>query len=160
MLDGLAQIEFQLHAGQSVVSHGRIEELTTRFSKRFRLMHGRVGVTQEFFWSVITCRTHGNADGGGGEHLLSLQHEREHEFPLEAFSNPGGVMHVGEIIEENGKLIASQARHRISLLIARHGICGAQTQLQSLRHGNQQLITDEGPQAVVHDLEAVQIHVE
>ena len=93
---------------------------------------------------------------GGHEHLMSLDVERLLQRRSQPFGHPDRVARVGDVLEQDGELVAAEARQREPVPSRVDGIGGAQARLQPTGDGDQQAIRGQRPQAVVHDLEAVE----
>ena len=63
---------------------------------------------------------------------------------------------VGDVVEEDGELVAGESRQREAGLLWRHGIGAAQARLQALRHGDEQAIGGQRPQAVADHPEPIE----
>ena len=94
-----------------------------------------------------------DADTDGGKHLASVQTKRGFELVEYALRDHCGIGRVPDVAEENREFVAAEAGD--------HGMpvfpSGADTRPQSRGNPHQQLIAGRVSQAVVDQLEAVQI---
>ncbi len=67
---------------------------------------------------------------------------------------------LGDLIDQDGELIASQSSHGAVAANAGDRIGGAQARFQPSGDTHQQLIADQMPQAVVDDFEPIQVEEE
>jgi len=89
-----------------------------------------------------------NPDAGAAEHLVLVHMKRFFEQMQDAFCNIHSGMRLAQIFEQHGELIATEVRQ---------GIARSQALLKTTGDGDQQLIADEMPQAVIDQFEPVEI---
>src|SRR5262249_7274148 len=100
-------------------------------------------------------------NAAGRENLFSVDHKGGRQFLHDAFRRTVRVTRLFDLIEQNGKFVASHARQGERRTgYARHSIGLSQASLEALGDANQQLIAREMSHRVVDHLEAVQIEKE
>ena len=147
-LDRAAQVGVELELGLGVRVHGGVEHGVPGAAQILGAVHGRVGVAQQLLGPRVRARSHRYADGGGGEHLGAVQIVGSGERLLHAFGSPHRLVGVGEVAEQQGELVSSQARHRVPW--TRH-------LAQAARDLHQQHVPLRMPKALVHRLEPVDV---
>ena len=98
--------------------------------------------------SFVPCRAQGNTNTCRGENLLVSDLERRREVLLDAVRHPECVTDVAEVIEQNTKFVPAHSSERVDR---------AETGLESLRHRDQQLIAHHVPEAVVDQVETIEV---
>ena len=92
-----------------------------------------------------------DADARRGEHFAAADRERRAQRVLNAERDRVRLLLVADAVQQNRELVAAQPRQRVSL---------AQARLEPPRHGDEQLVADQVAEAVVDDLEAIEIEVQ
>ena len=93
----------------------------------------------------------GDADTCRGEHFASADRERRTERLLDPEGNRVGLVGVADLVQQNRKLVSAQSRQRVAA--ARQDSRRRDTAVK-------QLVAHHMPQAVVDDLEAVEIQIQ
>ena len=96
----------------------------------------------------VGARTDGDADGSGGEDLRPVQIVRRREHLLHAARGVHGLLRIGEVAEQQGELVAAEARH---------GVAGPDDLAQPLRDLDQQHVAPGVAEALVDGLEAIDV---
>jgi hypothetical protein len=112
------------------------------------LIHRDVRFAEEVDGIAVTGPTDGNADTGGDEDLPTIDHEGLLELVAQALGNPDDVGRIGNAFEQNREVITTEARR---------GVAGAQDVFQSAGDGLQKAVAGLVAEAVIDDLEAVDI---
>ena len=89
-----------------------------------------------------------DADARGEEHLAGREHERLGENGSHALGDGEDVAFVLRVVAHDGELVAAEARDRVA---------GAQDALDALRDHGEQLVAGREAEAVVDDLEVVEV---
>ena len=89
------------------------------------------------------------AAAGSSRHRDPVEIERRVESLLDAFGDHRHVRMIGDVLHENRKFVSAKTRDRVG---------GADTRVQPASYGNQQLIPDNVPEAIVDRFELVDIH--
>jgi hypothetical protein len=92
-----------------------------------------------------------NPDAGAAEYLVPVHMKRFFEQMHDAFCNIHSGMRLAQIFKQHGELIAAKTRQ---------GVARSHALLQTTGDGDQQLIADEMPQAVIDQFEPVEIEDE
>ena len=82
---------------------------------------------------------------------MPAQIEGRSQFTLKSLRHRLGLVGLFEVVEQDGELVAAEARH---------GIARAHGRLQPAGHPDEQLVAGHVAEAVVDDLEAVEIEEE
>src|SRR5436305_14241567 len=128
--------------GQSV-----IEYLEATAAAVLRLVEGRVGVTDQGFRLILPVADR-YADAGADEVLAAAEDERLGERAGQALRQPGRVHLAGDVLEQHRKLIPTEPRHRVPR---------PQSTLKPRRDGGQQHVAGGVAEAVVDQLELVEV---
>src|SRR3954463_15982055 len=126
--------------------HARLERrVGAALAGALGAVHGHVGVAQEVLRVVLAVRDpHARAD----EHLAPEHGERLAERGDHPFGDVRRAVRVADVAEQDGELIAADARGRVA---------PAQTVAQPARDVDEELIAGDVTEAVVDDLEAVEV---
>jgi hypothetical protein len=128
--------------------HAGREDLHACGARLLRPVHRDVGIAQKVVGLLVGVLRQRDPDTRGREHVLALQLERVRQPLLDAPRRVHGIVGVLDL-QEDGELIATQARNRLVRAHARP---------ERARDAHEQGIADGMAEAVVHDLEAIQIH--
>ena len=149
--DGPAQIVLEAEAVAHARVHRLVEHLVARLAARLGVIHRRVGVAHHFVGIVVVRRPERDADARGREHLAAADRERQAERFLDPERDGVGLRVVVQAAEQDGELVAAEPRD---------GVAGTQAGLEAARRLDEQLVADQVAEAVVDDLEAIEIEVE
>ena len=151
-LDRAAQLVLQRSSRHRVGVHRGVEDSWRAVPARLRAVHRRVGVAQHVFRAGVAapgvarcrcwrwrrprcpCRPNGTASA------IWI-----------ALRDPGRLPGVADVLEQHGELVAAEPRD---------GVAGAQAGLEPPRDRHQQLVARGVAEAVVDDLEAVEVEEE
>ena len=93
----------------------------------------------------------GDADARRGEHFAAADRKRRAQRLLNPERDGVGLLLVAEPVQQNRELVAAQPRERVAL---------PQARLEAPRHRDEQLVADQVAEAVVDDLEAIEVEIE
>ena len=144
-----AQAPFQIKALVSNAGQGSSVEAIGVTPLLLGLMHGGIGMLQQFGGGTAILRIQADTDAGIDVHLLPGR-QRE-GFDQQRKQNLGGrcgILGSVQVLQHHQELIATEPRQ---------GILVAQALAHALGDGTQQFITDRMAETVVDVLEAVQI---
>ena len=83
--------------------------------------------------------------------------KRVRQSLLNPFGHPQCITDVPQVVEQDGELVAAEARQSEVLAEPRHHVAGPQASFDSPRHPHQQLISGHVSQAVVDEFEPVDV---
>ena len=110
LVDGFAQAGFGLEAGDGLLAQSVVEEFKARLAVGLGVIHGGVGVAQQVFGSGAGG-AEGDSDAGGDKHTAALEMKRLAEPLEDSRGDVDGVALVLDMAEQDGELIAADARH-------------------------------------------------
>ena len=96
----------------------------------------------------VLCAADDDADAGRPEELMVGDAERFCERGLQSLGDGADVLGAGEVLGQHRELVAAQPRQRVA---------GSELRLQPLRDRDQEAVADHVAEAVVHQLEAVEV---
>jgi hypothetical protein len=131
--------------------HLLVEDRVCGAPVRLGAVHRDVGVAQDLLRARAVAVADGDADAAGGEHLVAGEAERTLQLLEHALGVADRLSHVDEALEQESELVAAQARHRVD---------HPHRAPEPHREGDQQLVAEPVPEAVVDDLEAVEVEEE
>ena len=114
----------------------------------FGLEQGRVGIAQQLLGIQCVFGEYADTDTGADKQLVFIDIEGAFHDLQHLLRSIGGMGHLRAIIDQHGKLIATQSSH---------GKAFAKYPLQTVRDCLEQKITDVMAKAVVDDLEVVEV---
>ena len=124
----------------------------TCLAARFCLIHCDISITDQFFrTAVIRKIAEDDAYAHACEYFTSGHMKGQPHFILNPVSQMVDLINSLGIVQEYGKLITAETRD---------GIHSSYAFLEALGYQDQELISDEVSQAVVYDLEAVNVEKE
>jgi len=141
---GLAQVGLQLEALDHLGAHRRLEHRPV-VTLGLGAVHRHVGVAQQLVAPAVAA---GDADRAAAEDLVAVEGERGPEGGGDALGHGDRVGDVGDVLQQDGELVAAQARG---------GVRAAQAAPDALGHGHQQRVAGRMAERVVDRLEAVQV---
>ena len=112
------------------------------------MVHGEVGVAEDLLGRRAARDGEGDADAHRDEQLALLEEERPLQLGAEALGHRGDRARVLHVLEEDGELVAAEPGD---------GVLRPQADGQPLAEADEQLIARAVSEAVVDDLEAVEI---
>ena len=151
VFDGVPQVVFETEPIERPRVHVGVEHLVPRLAARLGVIHRRVGVAHDLFGVGVVGQAERDADARRREHLAPADRKRRAERVLDPERDRVGLRGLDQAVEENRELVAAQPGQRVT---------GAQARLEPPRHGNQQIVAHQVTQAVVHELEAIEIEIE
>src|SRR5688572_22185940 len=147
--EGSPEPRLQYQALHDLSIHAGLEHLVASLASMFGSVHRQVRVPQEIGRLLLSGAVEGDPGADGGEHLLfskrkgRLQHLRD---PLRYLNY---LTYTSNALDQDSELVPAEARG---------GVLGTQASLQTLGNRYEQLVSRFVPQAVVYDLEVVQVH--
>ena len=149
--DRAAQVVLEAEAVANAGVHVRVEHFVARLAARLGVIHRGVGVAHHLVRVRVVGRTERDADAGRGEHFAAADRERRAQRLLDPEGDAVGLAVVAESVQEDRELVAAEAGEHVAL---------SQARLEPPRHRDQQLVADQVTEAVVDDLEAIEIEIE
>ena len=147
-LDRAPKVGFQLQLGAGLSVHGLVEWDVTAAAARLGLIERRVGVAHHVVRAFVTQRTEGASDTQARIELLALIFKRRRHRLLQFFAKGLDGPGAGHLVQQDRELVAAITSERVSLTHAR---------LQPSAHLDQELVSREVAEAVVHVFEAVHV---
>ena len=148
LLQGAAQIAGHLNP---VLGMGRqllgVQGITLA-SRTFGLEQSRVGIAQQLLGVQSIAGEHADADAGADKQLMPVDIERAFHDLQHLLRKPGGLARVLTAVDQHGELITAQPGH---------GKAFAEHPEQTLGHRLEQQVTDVVAQAVIDDLEVIEV---
>ena len=114
-------------------------------------VHRGVGVAQHVFRAVVSRARQRNADADAGEDLVPAHFQRRRQLLVNPLGNAGGVRFAADLIEQDGELVAAEARERVAR---------SNAALEAPSDTDEELVAGLVSEAVVDGLEAIEIEVE
>ena len=127
------------------------EHLMAGAAPRLRPVHRGVRVAQHVLRALVPRAGQCDAHADAGEHLVPAHNQRVGELLVDPIGDADGVRLGGDVVEQDGELVAAQPRQRVAR---------PQAALQPPRGADQQLVAGLVSQAVVDRLEAIEIEVQ
>jgi hypothetical protein len=112
------------------------------------LVHGGVGIAQHVLGPAVAEGAEGDADAGGTGDFVVAHHEGLAQRGHQPLGQHHGVVLVHDVVGQDRELVAAQPRQHVAR---------AQLLLHAPRHLLQQLVAGGVAQAVVDELEAVEV---
>ena len=144
----MAQIVFQIQPRKAVAMHARVEHDVLTLAVRFGPIYRDVSVAEDSFNVVAIWMAQRHADAGGDHHFTSIEGERAAELSSDVVGHRGRLCLAGDAVEQHHELIAAKAGD---------GVLGPSAGQQSGGRLHQQLVADGVAEAVVDQLETVQV---
>ena len=151
VFDSVAQVVFEAESIEGARVHVGIEQLMSCLAARFGVIHGGVGVAHDLLGVNVLGAAERNPDARRGEDFPASNRKRPAQRLLDAECDGVGLRLVIEPVQEDRELVAAEPGQ---------GISRPQTGFEPPRYGRQELVADEVAQAVVDDLEAIEIEVQ
>ena len=146
--DGVLEVRRQLGTGHHRVVHGRLEHDDPALAPRLRRIHRDVGVAQQVAGRIQTRPAGRHADAGPDVDVATLDLEQRPHRRGQAVRDAHRRLHVGRVAQEHGELVATET--------GRH-VRGSQDRMEAIPDGDQQRVTRGVAEAVVDQLEVVQV---
>src|SRR5215216_5074455 len=128
--------------------HCLFEDRVAGLARMLGLVHGQIGITQEFCRELLVAPAYGDAEASSDKELAPTKDEGGPQFLQDTLSYAAGTVGVG-ILEEKDELVTSEACHRV---------LGPEVISYPLAHQLQQPIARLMSETIVYNLEVVQIH--
>ena len=147
-VDGAAQVAFKPQAVGHLGVQAGVEHRVARLARALGFVHRRVGVAQHVFGAGVAQGAEGDADAGtrhqlGASHVEGLAHGLH-----QALGQGHRKAFVFQLADEHAELVAAQAGH---------DVMRTQAFADAVRDLHEELISGVMPQAVVDELEAVEV---
>ena len=163
-LDSAAQRPFERQAR----GHRRVqvfaEEAEDAAPERLGAVHRHIGMAHEAIEVGLVCRVHRDADAGRDDHLFLAHLERRVERIEQALRDQRCIVAAAQTLGDDGELVTTQARDGDALALvagaaaaARKRVGRAQAAGERLGHMLQEAVAGFVAEAVVDDLEAVEV---
>ncbi len=153
-VEGVAQLPFHLQPLHRPRSHLGVEEDAAGAAALLGPVHRRVGVADQQLGvdvPIFSRAGDGDADAGADEVVDAVDRERLGEGGGDAIGDRQRLVFVGEAIDQDPELVAAEAGDDVSR---------AQVGAQARRHGAQQGVAGVMAEAVVDQLEVVEVEEE
>ena len=153
--DRQPQVGVELEPAEDDRPHRRVEHLCARLAEGLGAVHRRIRVAKHFFRCAVRRRTERNADAGRQVDRPAVEIERTREPFLHLvgdalrFEDP-------HVVQQGDELVAAKPRERVPGGSA-HIVDDLKRVLEPPGHDLQQLVADVMPEAVVHELEPVEV---
>ena len=131
--------------------HAAVEDHVAGAARGLGAVHRGVGVAQQVLRPLVLGGVDGDADAGGDEDLVAAEVDRRRQALVDAVGHPHGVADVAPPFEQDRELVAADAGD---------GVRGAQRRGERAGDLDQQLVAHQVAEAVVDDLEAVEVEEE
>jgi len=158
-LDGAAQRVLERkpggHRGVQVLA----EEAEDAAALRLGAVHRHVGMPDEAVEIDAVGRVHRDADAGRDDDLLLPELQRRAQGIQQALRDQRGVVGTGKVLGDDGELVAAEAGDGEGAVVLRprQRVDAAHAAGQERGHVLQQAVPRLVAQAVVHDLEAIEV---
>ncbi len=147
LLDGALELAGERVAAQQRGGLAVVEDLEVPLLLLLGGVHGDVGVAQHLGGARLAVLAERDAGAGADPQRGGGELERLVERELDALGDAGGALVVAAV-EQDRELVAAEARRQVA---------GAQAGAQAAGEGDQQLVADLVPEAVVDALEVVEV---
>ena len=127
--------------------HRGVEHGVAALAVGLRAVHRDVGVAHHLLRRGLRGRER-DPDRGADEQLAPVDHERRLQAVQDALGDDRGLARVADVVEQERELVAGEPGD---------GVVRPQRGLQPSRHRLQQLVAARVAEAVVDDLEAVEV---
>ncbi len=124
------------------------------------MVHGAVGVAQDFFMPVCFGRAHGEADAGGAVCFVLFKPIGCVEGREEFFGGSDGLLGGTDVAEEDDEFIAAEPSGDDWGIREVGGVGQLEEITKPVRDGDQEKVSDIVSEAVVDDLESVEVDKE
>ena len=118
---------------------------------RLGVIHRRIGVAHHLVRVGVVSRAERDADAGRREHFAAADRKRRVQRLLNPERDAVGLAVVHETGQENGEFVTAETGK---------GISRPQARFEPARDGDEQLVANEVAEAVVDDLEAIEVEIE
>ena len=150
LIDRRSQRAFDLAALRHTLAEVVVEELAAD-APLLCAIHRRVGLSdQDVGIRVLLSRDH-DADARGHERVVPFELHRTLDAPDDPFGDPNCLLLVGDVLAKDDELVASVPRRRVAR---------AQCVIEPLRDLDQDLVAGFVAQAVIDELETIQVDEE
>ena len=146
--DAAAELGFEREPLQRRGVHDRVEQLIPAAAGGLGAIHRDVGVAQDVVDHGVLPLAHDDADAGGGVELAPLHRKRCDHRRLQPVGDRADLLGDGDVVDQHGELVAAEPRQHVAR---------AHLRLQPLGERDQELVAGEVAQAVVDQLEAVEV---
>ncbi len=130
------------------LAHVRLEQLVAALAGALGPVHREVRVAQEVVGPAFAARRDGDPDARPRERVRVADADRDADHVDQAIGDEPGVLGAGQVLDEDGELVAAEAGRRVARPEHLH---------DPLRDHLQQLVAAGMAEAVVHGLEVVEV---
>ena len=146
-VDRTAQVVLDPQPGDRPVAHRLVEQLVAGPPALLGPVHRGVGVADQLLGALAAAGER-DADAGGDEVLVAGEHERAGEHRRDPLGHLDRVVLAADVLEQHPELVAAEPGD---------GVACAHRLLQPRRDGGEQLVADVVAEAVVDQLEVVEV---
>ena len=146
--DRVLEVGRQLGAGHHRLVHRGFEDDHPALATSLRRIHRDVGVAQQVAGALDAGPARGHADAGADVHVAALDLEERAHRRGQPVGHAHRRLHVRRVAQEDGELVAAEPGGHVA---------GAQHRPEAIADGHQQRIAGSVTEAVVDELEVVQV---
>jgi len=158
-LDRVAQIVFQFQADRDLLVHHAVEQRISGLAGRLRVIHGGVGIAQHLVGVFVIQRAGGDADAHGARDRMTHEFVGLAQYFEQSRGDSSRVGRFFQVLGQNHEFIAAEPRGGGSLASA-HRVGRAHRMGKPYRNFFEQFVADFVAQAVIDELEPVEIQKE
>ena len=153
-----AQILFEPQPFFGRGEHRRVEDFAAGLAQFLRPIHRGIRVADHVLRALVAVGADDEPDADRRDHLPSLQLERLRHGGTQPFGDRQRAVGVADAVEQDRELVAAHAGERVARLRSRATVSAARSELsRRSRDLDQQLVARRVAQAVVDDLEAIEV---
>ena len=145
---GVAQVDFDVEPVDRAVAQDVVEHVEPAAAACLGPVHGLVGVLEELGGWVGGRGGDGDPDAGGNGNFAAVDHERRAQRSGDPVGDPHRFLVVAELLTDKDELVPAEAGR---------GVGAAQLRGEPATHLHEQVVSGGVPQAVVDELEVVQV---
>ena len=146
--EGVSQTELDVRTLHRMLVYLRRKETEGVSTRRFRLVHRRIGIAQERMRAVAIGRKHRNANADRGRNLPPLQRKRPAKRGEDLVGNHLRLRSLAQIGQHDDKLVAAETTHRVA---------GANARGEAVGRFDQKRVAGRMTEGIVDRLEIVEI---
>ena len=150
-LDRAAKVGLQPEATKDAGVHRLVKHHVMRFAQGLGPVHRRVGVAEHLDGTVIARVAGGDADARRGEDFMPSQQERQAQLLLNPVDHAERIADVADVVDQDREFIATEPGD---------GVAVTDAGLQPPADADQELVAGHVAEAVVDDLEPVEVEEE
>ena len=147
----VAEVRLELQPRQGVGVHAGVEQDVPPLAAGLGAIHGDVGIAEQALAVMLAGFGQGDAQAGGDDEFAPVQREGLCEAAGDRLRQGHGIRFGGEVLQQHHELVAAEPGH---------GVAGPDAAAQPLRRLDQQPVARVVTQAVVDELEIVEVEEE